>query len=151
MERVNDEQNGLQAKLQLGQRDQKMRVDAIDRVNSDVEELQKYVSKDTFASQKRIEDHSVWMCRRFGCLFAERVMKARKEQSQIAGEWVGSYAERRKNRLKRFKQLVQDSSRVGDVQIEKPETCFVSADRKNKAPNNPDDIGNDVDAGPSSV
>lgn len=148
---VEDERDGLQAKLQRAERKRDRYINAVNRVKSGVGNLQKIVVKDTSTLQQLMEGHCVRMCQHLEALLAERVLETREDQTRDAGGAASLYVESSKNCLKRIKQLVCDSSRTGNVQAEKPVTGSAVVDESNNAPISPVDVGNDVGAISSSA
>lgn len=91
------------------------------------------------------------MCHHFGSLLAGRVLDAREDRSQDAGEMAGLYTESWKNRLNRFKQFVRDPYGVRSVQVEKPVTGSEGTDKINCSLPNPGEAGNNTSAGAPSA
>lgn len=146
-DRVEYEQNGLQAKQQFAQRVREKCVNSVGCVQCGVFELQESVAKHSFASQKQIEDLWVCVCDHFGGLLAELVVQARQDQSRDAGEVANLYTESWKNRPKRSQHPVLDPSYVGDVQAMRVTASFKGTDISNKFLISPGDDENEAGVG----
>lgn len=84
LERVTYDRDGLQAQLLLAHKARDKYVAAVDQVQNDVRQLQKYVAGDAASLQRQMEDHWIRMCNNLGRAMAERVIEARENQSQDA-------------------------------------------------------------------
>lgn len=66
----------LRAKLQRAEFERDRYVDVASLVQSGIGVQQKLLAKDSSASQQRIEEHWVRLCRRIGALLVELVLEA---------------------------------------------------------------------------
>lgn len=91
------------------------------------------------------------MCQHPGTLLAKRVVEAHEDQILESRGVDVLYLQSWKNCLMRIKQLVQQLSRIGDVQIEKQGPVSGESGESKDAPTSPDLSVFDAGAGPSFV
>lgn len=74
------ERDGFEGKLQRAHRERDKCIDAVNRAQSGVGELQGVVKKDCDDLQKRTEKSWARMCQKMGTLLAKRIVGAREDQ-----------------------------------------------------------------------
>lgn len=93
-ERADNEREGLVVKLQRTRRENEKSMDAVDRAQSNVVELQGRVRKDSDDLQRHMKEHWMNMCQLPGILLAERVVEAREDYIRYSCGVDASYVHR---------------------------------------------------------
>lgn len=100
--------------------------------------------------QQLMEAHRVRMCQHSRALLSERVLDAREDKNCDASRAGELYVYSWRNHLKRIEQLVHNSIRTGDVQVQIQVIASGGVDESNNVSTSPGDAENDAFAGPSS-